>query len=63
VSAKNIATFNRKLSSIRGACLSLHLADGWAFDPIVVGSDIFALYDDPSTGSYRSVIDKATVKQ
>ena len=42
------------LASILGARLSLHLADGWVFEPFLVGPDIaeYTLKEGPHAGRH-----------
>ena len=40
MSSKNIATINRMPNSILSARLRWHQANGWVFDPVIVGPDI-----------------------
>ena len=40
MSSKNIETINRMPNSILGARLRWHQANGWVFDPVIVGPDI-----------------------
>ena len=54
MSSKNIATINRMPNSILGARLRWHQANGWVFDPVIVGPDIieYTLTKAPHAGRH-----------
>jgi phenolic acid decarboxylase len=54
MSSKNIATINRMPNSILGARLRWHQANGWVFDPVIVGPDIieYTLAKGPHAGRH-----------